>query len=165
MGLTLYEIDARLQAALEAADTEAEQNEGVIPESLAAELDGLEMEREQKAVNICRYIKNLEAEVTAYDIEADKLYKRSKSGKNRIGFLKGWLTAIMPGWKHKDATCTVSWRKSNWIDIVDAAEIPGKFKRIVTEEKIDKLGIKDAIMKGGSVPGALLAESLNLQIR
>jgi len=165
MGLSLYEIDAKFQAAMEAADYEAEQNEGVIPEDIAAQLDGIEMEREQKAINICRYIKNLNAEAAAYDAEADRLYKRAKSAKNRVEFLKSWLCAIMPGWKYKDSTCIVSWRKSDKVNILSSLEIPQAFRKVVTEEKIDRIGIKDAIKKGEIVPGAEVVEYQNIQIK
>lgn len=165
MGLTLYQIDERLQQAMEAADYEASQNDGIIPEELAAQLDGLEMEREQKAINIARYIKNLNAEAAAYDAEADRLFRNARAVKNRVDFLKSWISYIMPGWKYKDATCTVSWRKSERLEIIDANSVPAEFKRIVTEEKIDKTAIKEAIKTTGTVDYAKIVECQNIQIR
>lgn len=40
--------------------------------------------------------------------------------------------------------------------VVDASQIPAKFKTVVTTENINKVAIKDAILSGETVPGAEL---------
>lgn len=58
-------------------------------------LDGMEQEFTLKAENTAQYIKSLKAEADAMDAEIKKLQQRSKSRRNRIEWLKQYLTQCM----------------------------------------------------------------------
>ena len=73
MNLKLYEIDAAIDAAIEAG-TDPETGEITNLEELTA----LQMQREEKLENIALYIKNLSAIATALKNEIDVLNERRK---------------------------------------------------------------------------------------
>lgn len=82
MNLKLYEIDAAIDAAIEAG-TDPETGEITNLEEITA----LQMQREEKLENIALYIKNLSAIATALKNEIDVLNERRKRTEKNGGFV------------------------------------------------------------------------------
>ena len=159
---TLYEIE---QAILDTIDPET-------GEVLDAEkLDALQMGRTTKLEGVTLWIKNLLADVEAYEKEIATFVARKKAAENKIESLKNYLAYALNGEKFSTTKCAVSYRKSQAADITDEAE----FKTwavtnrpdllTIQEPKINKSEIKRCLKDGESIPGAALVERQNIQIK
>lgn len=156
--MTLYEIDKSL---MELIDLES----GEVTDVDA--FDQLEMAREQKIENIGHYIKNLKAEQTAIDGEIQNFKDRKEANKKTIERLEGLLRYATGGEKFQTATVSISFRKSESINIVDEFLIPECYvKETVKVTKApDKTEIKKAIKEGKEVAGAVLEQKLNVTVK
>jgi hypothetical protein len=160
----LYEISALLQQAVDACLAKAEQAEGEITEDWSEFLDAVMMERDEKALGIACYIKNLAAEAAAIKAEKDALAKRQHTIENRAESLKTYLAAhIQAGEKIEGPRAVIGWRKSSAVNITDETAIPMSFWKV--ERSVMKSEIKDAIKAGMAVPGAEIIERQNISIK
>ena len=159
---TLYEIN---QAMLECVDMET-------GEVLDAEkLDALQMERTAKLESVTLWIKNLLADVEAYEKEIATFVARKKTAENKIESLKNYLAYALNGEKFSTSKCTVSYRKSQIADITDEAEfrawavVAAPELLTIQEPKINKNEVKRCLKDGEYIPGAELVERQNIQIK
>ena len=165
-GLTLYEIDALLTNRMAEADNYAAEHEGVLPDDLAAILDGLELARDAKIGNVLRMVKNLEAEADAVSAEARKLSDHARGLTSKADWLRNYVGGIIgQGNKWSDATCKASWRTSKYVELAADAQDKLPAQYVKYEPVIDKAGIRETLKAGKEVPGAVLAERMSLQIR
>lgn len=142
--MKLYEISNQLlvlQTMLETAEN---------PDDIQCAMDTLEsveLEFQDKADNIIKLIKNLEAEAKAIDEEKARLDKRSKSLKNNVANLKEYLFKEMKRLekvKVKTDLFTVSIRKNPpKLVVADENKIPNEFWVVKTE--VDNSKLKEAI--------------------
>lgn len=169
MALSLYEIDREIQEALESAlYYGVDEETGEVIEGNFQLLDMLTAAREEKLDNIGCYIKSLTAEVEALDNEKKSLDARIKSKKARLEKLRNYVTdsMLMNGDKKFESSRVVfSFRKSEKVDIVDANLLPAEYVTIKTEVNPDKMAIKKAIKAGADIEGAILSESVSLQVK
>lgn len=154
--MTIYEIDA---AILECVD----QDTGDIID--IDRLEALEMEREQKISNVACWIKDLEAEAEAISKEKKKLAERQAACENKAASLKNYLTFILNGMKFKDARCSVSYRKSDSVEVDKEVidKLPEEFVKV--EKSVKKTELKNAMKLGFEFEGCKLVEKNNIQIR
>lgn len=130
----------------------------------ADRLNLLQMERGQKIRNIACWIKNLQAEAKSYEEEEKIFYQRKVSAKNKASQLKDYLSRFLHGEKINAAEYSIGWRKSQQVQIEDGAEVPSLYL-IPVPDRIDKMGLKDALKRGETIPGISLVEHNNIQIR
>ena len=163
---SLYEIKQSIIDALETAERHAMNNDGEITEEMGKELDTLNMEREVKIGNICKYYKSLLAEAEMIKAEEKNLADRRKVSENKAKRLKEYLSSMM-GEKelYNDPVSKITWRKSSKVEITDENLVSIKFKEEVRSFKIDKLEIKRILGLGKWVAGCSLVESQNIQIK
>lgn len=128
----------------------------------AAELDALELQRDEKIENIALWIKNLKAEAEAVKKQKDVFYQREKALTNKAERLKEWLASNLNGEKWKSDRVVLSWRKSESVAVDDDFS-DDRF--ITYEPKISKTAIKEALKNGEEVTGARLVENNSLQIK
>lgn len=160
---TLYEID---QAILDCLDAET----GEILDF--EQLEQLQVERDQKIEGVALYIKNLQAEAAAIKVEEDALKERRKAKEAKVAQLKEYLVNALEGQKFETASVCLSFRKSTYVDVSDAQEllmwlemngmescIKYKAPEVSTSE-VGKL-----LKAGKEIPGAVLAERSNLQMK
>lgn len=160
----LYEISEDLLNAMREAEAEAEQNEGEISEFLNHRLESLEVEKELKIGNICRFYKSLLAESDMVKGEAKKLMERASVTENKANSLKQFLSCyVKEGEKFTDEHTKISWRKSESVDIEPDAQIPENYQRIKVEP--DKTKLKTALKVGYVFEGIRLVEKQNIQIK
>ena len=151
---TLYEID---KAILECVDAET----GEIIDDKA--LEELELARDNKIENIACWIKNLKADAESYKKEKEVFVQREKAAKNKAESLKRYLEIALGGEKFKTSKVSISYRKSEIVEIDEIEKLSDEFIKI--EIKADKTAIKAAIKEGAEIVGARIVENNNIQIK
>ena len=131
----------------------------------ASALDDLEIERDTKIENIGLWIKNLEAEAKAVKEEKDNMAARQKSLERKVSSLKDYLVYALNGQKFSTARVSMSYRKSESVDLKDNFVYDDKWCEQKVEWKPDKKRIKEALKNGEKIAGATIVEKQNLQIK
>jgi hypothetical protein len=132
---------------------------------LEAALKRIEGERDDKAVKIACFIKNLRADAEALKAEKVRLGKRQSAAERTAervtAYLEQWLPA---GLKIKDSRAALSWRRSEFVDVHGVIDdLPAEFVRVKREADVSS--IKTALKDGQSLSFARLGERQNLQIK
>ncbi len=153
--MNLYEIDNEI---MNCVDMET----GEIID--AEKLDNLQMDKEQKIENIALWIKNLVSDAEALKAEKQAFADRQRAAENKATSLKKYLANYLAGEKYKSAKVSVSFRKSEAVNILDMSKIPEQYLK-VAEPTADKTGIKNALKAGEIIAGAELVENQNIQIK
>lgn len=151
----LYEINAAIE---ECIDTET--GEIIAPERLEA----LKMDRHEKLRNIALLHLNASAEEKACGEQKKKFAAREKAAKATKEWTRATLVRELNGKKMKEAEFTVSYRKSESVEITNESAVPDEF-RIPQPDKIDKVALKAALKSGASIDGAQIVEKNNIQIK
>ena len=158
--MNLFEINAAIETAfMNCVDPETGE---VIGDT--AELDALQIEMDEKVENIACLIKNLKAEEEAIQNEERKLKSRRQACENHAEWLRRYLANSLQGEKFKSARVSISWRKSQAVEVEDVWKLPAEFIRMADPEH-KKTEIKEALKAGIEVPGAELVDNLNMTIR
>lgn len=161
--MTLYEID---QAIMECLDMET-------GEILDFErLNELNMAREQKIENVALYIKTLTAQADAIKAEENALAERRKAKENRVKGLKNWLAEALDGQAFETAKVRLGFRKSEGVEVKDLMECciwlekNGHFDCVkYSTPDVNKTELKKLLKAGAEIPGAVLEERVNLQMK
>ena len=153
--MNLYEINS---AIMDCVDMET----GEIIDMEA--LENLQMERNQKIEGIGCWIKNLLADAKALKEEKDNLAARQKVAENKAASLKAYLSSYLNGEKFKTAKVSISYRKSDSVNIAEGAVIPEEYLKY-SEPTPDKIGLKAALKAGEKIQGISLVTSNNIQIK
>lgn len=157
--MTLYEIDAAIIECTMTVDEET-------GEFLDAEkLEELQMARDEKLEGVACWIKNLTAENAAISVEQKNLAERKRVNENRIDNLKQYLAYALEGQKFSTGKVSVTFRKSETVEIADDAELSDEYLK--TEVKItpDKTALKAALKDGQEIKGVSLQTHVNAQIK
>ena len=136
--------------------------------ALAEYLDSLSMQFEDKVSNILRYRRTLELTADAVSNEIERLTTLKKYYERKGANLKNYVSYAMikTGKDNMELEIAkLSFRKSETTDILDENLIPAEFKKEKISVVIDKKEIKDALKAGKEVPGAIITEHRNLQIK
>ncbi len=153
--MKLYEINKAIESCVDLETGEIIDQE---------RLEELRMERDEKIENVACWIKDLKAEAAALKAERDALAYREKVAKNKIASLTGFLANELAGEKFKTARVSVSYRKSETVEVEDVNGIPTQYL-IPQPEKVDKVELKKALKCGEFIAGAKLVEHNNLVIK
>lgn len=152
---SLYEIEEQIMSCVD-----METGEIIDEEALA----NLSMERDAKVENIALWVKNLLAEAKMIKEEKDHLAYRQKVCENKAESLKEYLSRFLAGEKFKTAKVSISYRKSERVDISDITKLDDDYLKF-KEPEPDKTKIKKALKDGICLEGAQLVESQNIQIK
>lgn len=124
---------------------------------------------EDKAENIAKLIRSLDADVEAYNNEIKRLSDRKRVTENKIKSVKAYLQSNMEQLgKEKFKTELFSFGIQNnpaSVDITNEQAIPVEFITVETVKKIDKRGLIQALKDGEDISGAELKQSRSLRIR
>lgn len=171
MGMTIYDIDARIAALSNAAEDDMliDEETGELM-SVAQALDALRMEREEKIENVACWVKNLSAEADAIKEEETNLAKRRKAAETKAANLKSWLIAVLTREdgttdRLKTARVAVSVKRNPPSTVVDDALLPSSYKVAKITYQADKELIKRELLAGGEVPGAHLEYGRSVMIK
>lgn len=162
--MTLYEID---KAILIAAEMAVDPETGEInDEAMMMVLDQLKMEREQKCENIACWIKDLKGDAEKIKAEAKNLAARAKAAENKAEHLTAYLQYALQGEKLKTPRCSVTYRKSQQVEVdPDALSYLRDDLLRFKEPEPNKKAIKDAIEAGEEVPGCRIVDNVSMIIK
>lgn len=124
-------------------------------------------EFESKAVSYAYVVKGFEDTIQTIDNEIERLLTLKEKAVKRSELFKKNLSDAMQQFgieKIKTATLSLSFRKSESVEITDASQVPLSCIEEKVIKTISKTKIKEAIKKGMTVPGAQLVTNQNLQI-
>ena len=153
--MTIYEID---QAIMRCVDLET----GEIIDT--EQLDKLQMERDAKIENVACWIKEIKAEAEALKDEKMAFAERQKVADNKAESRKQWLAYALDGKAFKSTRASVSFRKSQAVEIADIYKVDENYRRY-KEPEADKTAIKEALKAGKEVAGATLVENTSVIIK
>ena len=153
--MEIYKIN---QAILDCIDAET-------GEIIDAEmLDKLQMEKSEKIEGVACWIKDLKAEAEALKNEKQALAERQRVAENKAESLKKWLAYALDGKAFKSTRASVSFRKSQKVEIADIYKVDENYLRY-KEPEADKTAIKEALKAGKEVAGATLVENTSVIIK
>ena len=136
-------------------------------EELAAVLNSLDAEIEDKAENIAKLIKNYEADIEAFKTEEKRIAERRRTLENIVKRLKEYLFNNMKltgKTKFKKGTFSFNIAKNPpSVEIVNQDIISSDYK--VLTEVLDKKAILKDLKNGKDVQGAILKQTESLRIR
>ncbi len=159
--MNLWQIDEAIEQAL---DNACDPETGEVNESAYAKVAELEMQAEEKIENTALFIKNLDFEVDALDKEIKVLQKRKKVAANRRDGAKRYLSSFLDGKKYKSPKVEISFRTSQAVEVTDVSKLPEMFLRY-KDPDADKVALKKALKDGALIPGAVLVNNVNMQIK
>ena len=136
-------------------------------EELAAVLNSLDAEIEDKAENIAKLIKNYESDINAFKEEEKRIAERRRTLENIVKRLKEYLFNNMKltgKTKFKKGTFSFNIAKNPAsVEITNVDIISSDYK--VLTETLDKKAILQDLKNGKDVQGAILKQSESLRIR
>ena len=127
-------------------------------------LEALQMDRHEKLRNIAFVALNAAADAKAYEEQEKKFAARKKAAKSTVEWAKATLARELAGQKMKEPDFTISFRKSETVEIADLNAVPDEFL-VPQPPKVDKIGLKEAIKGGAVIGGVTIAEKKNIQIK
>ena len=158
--MTIYEIDEKI---LNCIDLETGEIIDI------DKLNELELERDAKIENVACWIKELKAEAEAIKTEKLALAERQKVAENKAESLKKWLAYALQGEKFKTAKCSVSFRKTESVEVTDEglSNLMKEHDELLTYKapEPNKKAIKDALKDGLNVAGIQLVQNTSTIIK
>ena len=158
--MTIYEIDEKI---LNCIDLETGEIIDI------DKLNELQFEKDAKIENVACWIKELKAEAEAIKAEKLVLAERQKVAENKAESLKKWLAFALNGEKFKTAKCSISFRKSESVEVTEEGleALMKEHDELLTYKapEPNKKAIKDAIKDGLSVQGVRLECNTSVIIR
>lgn len=152
----IFEIDSEIMNCVD-----PETGEIIDPEKLEA----LQIERESKIENVALWIKNLRYEAQNLKTEKESLAERENAAKRKIESLEAYLEKALAGQKFETPKVKVSFRKSKAVVVTDESKLPEIYVRTEVKKSPDKIAIREALKTNLNIPGAILAEKTNIQIK
>ena len=153
--MKLYEINNEILSCID-----LETGEIIAPEKLEA----LKMDKHEKLRNIAFVALNAAADVKAYEEQEKKFAARKRSAKATVEWARETLARELGGQKMKEPEFSISYRKSEAVEVADEAAVPDEF-RIPQPDKIDRAALKAALKNGAVIAGAQIVERQNIQIK
>ncbi|MED5052672.1 siphovirus Gp157 family protein [Anoxybacillus rupiensis] len=159
--MKLYELAQSYAQLMEMA-------EEMESDALVDTLESLQEAIEDKAENVAKLIKNLEADVKVIKEEEQRLAERRRAIESKVDKLKTYLqeqleTAGLQ--KVKRPTITVSIQNNPpSVDVIDETLIPADFL-IPQPAKVDKKSILERLKNGEAIPGVTLKQTKGVRIR
>ena len=161
--LRLYELSSDYLRALD----ELSELDDLPLESIADTLEGLAGAWEDKALNVARYIRNLEAEASAIEEAKKRMEVRARSTANKAMRMRDYLKAELEKTGLQPKAPDVAVRLQNnppAVVLDDETRIPEDYRRTQVVSTILKAEIAVAIKAGKEITGAHLEQSKRLVI-
>ena len=157
---SLYELTSTaysLQVLLENGDIDEE----TFNDTLEA------MGGDEKIENVCKVIRNLEADAAAFKAEKDRLAERQKTAENGVKRLKQSLLDYLVAAdikKHSAGLFSVSVGTSKSVNITNEDALPDRYF-VPQPPKVDKTMLSNDLKSAIHIEGAELVENPYLRIR
>lgn len=160
--MKIYEITQAIDSVFDASPS------GEISDADRLVIDALEMDLNDKLVNVAKVAVNNDAEVGMIDLQIQKLNDKKRVLKNRVTSARKFLLDQMTSngiLEVKGDTVTAKTKMNPpAVKIENEDLIPGMFKK-PQPDKIDVAGIRTALKKKQDVPGCRLVSGLGLTIK
>lgn len=164
--MTLYDLSTNYCQALEFL-TDPELDLPI--EAVNDTLESLAGELEDKAVNVAKFLRNMEAMAEAIKNAEAAMAKRRKALENRAQWLKYYLKDSMERTGITEIECPYFklsvQNNPPAVHILDEDAIPDEYKEQVISWNIDKAAIRKAVQVGQNVAGISLANGTRLVIK
>lgn len=139
-------------------------------ETIETALVTLEDAIEEKAGNVAKFIKSMDAEIDVIKAEEKRLAERRKAVENKRDRVKKYIAdqlQLMGIDKVKLPTVTIALQNNPpALKIEDESLIPASYLTLIPERyEADKDRIKKDLKAGVEVPGAVLTQGKSLRIR
>ena len=115
--------------------------------------------------NIACWVKNLEADVAAFEAQEKAFADRKAAAKRKIDSLKHYLTDALGGQNFSSDRCAVSFRRSKAVCVLDEAAVPAEYMTEMTTRAPNKTAIAALLKTGTAVPGCELVERVNPSVK
>ncbi|WP_252472572.1 siphovirus Gp157 family protein [Microbulbifer okhotskensis] len=163
--LKLYEITDQARDLKQLAE-----DNDLTPADIADTLEGIELEFNEKAIQIGNLLMNFTPFEKGLDDEIKRLQAKKKARQNRRNSIIEYLRSNMQKCGIKKIECpvfTISLRKAAAkVEIENEDALPGEYVTVKNTFAPDKKAILSALKEGQEIPGARLAEAKPaLQIR
>lgn len=171
--MKLYEVNMAIQSALDRLDFDPETGEiGENTEAVLQELDSLELERDRILEYVAKVALNIRSDAAALKTEEERLSKRRKALERKEEKLVSILDRECGGEKKDLGFATVSYRKSESVEVLDSAKACAWLHdnghndcvRIKPPEVI-KDEVKKLIKNDAKIPGVKLVEKNNCSLK
>lgn len=159
---SLFEINEQIEML---TNKLVDEETGEINEEVMAELEALEMDREDKIEGCGLMMKQLAAEVDAINTEIKALKARATAKANKHDRIGEYVKATLKGKPFERARVSMRFRKSVKVEITDETLVPDEWCKYETTRTPMKTEIKKALKNDETVPGCVLVENMNLQVR
>lgn len=171
--MKLYEVNIAIQQALDRLDFDPETGEiGENTEEVLKELDALEMERDRILEYVAKVALNIRSDAAALKAEEERLSKRRKALERKEEKLVNILDRECGGEKKDLGFATVSYRKSEKVEVIDAAKAVawlhdnGHNDCIRTPApEVKKDDVKRLIKNDAVIPGVKLVVNNNCSLK
>lgn len=160
--MKLFEINEAIERCVIEGENVVDTETGEVLDVEA--LNNLHMAFNEKAENIAMFIRNLDAEAAALKEQKNIFAARQKAAENKRDSLKEYLATCLQGKPFKTDRVKVSFRKSESVKVTDQDQIPETYL-VCSVPTVDKAGIKKALKAGENVPGCVLEEKQNIQVK
>lgn len=166
MEMSLYEINEALERVINGGMIVDEETGEVIFDS--EDIERLGIARDEKMEGCALWIKGKRAFIDELKREEMALKKRRESWEHRVERLDDYVKNVLESQydgKFETPKCRVSLRRSKSVDVYDEEIVPNRFLKQLIEVKISKAELSKALKNGEEIPGAVLKENVNLQIK
>lgn len=161
--MTIYEVDQRI---LDLVDPET--GEVLDTEAFLA----LNMERKKKLEGMALWYKETNALAKEIKDEISVLTQRKQAAERKAESIKRRLDDLLNGEKFETARCSITFRKTSYVDISDEAVLASWAMEnghndvlTYTPPKISKAEVKALIKSGVEVPQAQIVETLSMGVK
>lgn len=168
---TTYDIKSELYAIKEMMENDTfdvDKDTGEVidnSELLQSLLDGIELDKADKADSIIYLIKSAKDSEGSLQIEIKRLTERKSSYKRKQEQLKELLDFLLAGKKLKTDKFTIFYRNTQSINIVDDGKISADYINVKEVFTFDTKKIKDDLQDFIEVEGAELVVNTSVQFR
>lgn len=143
------------------------ENPDIPKEVVESALEEVEGNFEDKAENIVKLIKSIEADIKAYKEEENRLSMRRKALENKAKSLKEYLQSSMKALEKESikGKLFIIYTQKNQPSLIidDIDKLPKEYKRTV--EETDNKKIKEDLLNKVKIPGARIEVTKSLRIR
>lgn len=158
--MNLFEINHEIRCLV---DNCVDAETGEISPDIAEEIKELAIDKERKIEYLALLKKECEYESEALADEIKILQARKKTIENKCVWIKSYLSSVLNGEKFETPRVSISWRKSEILHIDNENLLPPKYYKYT--ESVDKIKIKDDLIKGEEILGCKIITKNNIQIK
>lgn len=169
--MKLSEISANIQYLF---DEFVDKETGELSEQVFDQLEAMQIEESEKIESLALLSEQLKAESEIIKEKTKSMIERAKQKESKADRIKAYLSNYLLSqnrMKFETPYVLLSFRKSTKTEIVneqsvyDFAKSHAILNLIKVKEEISKTAIANAIKSGVEIPGAILIESQNIQIK